>query len=252
MNPNLKATIRALRLSGLLNTLETRVQEASSNQLTHLEFLELLLLDEANIRKERAMKRRFKSAGLPMKKSLVDFDFGFNDSINKRQIMDLASCNFLRNLEDVLFLGPPGVGKTHLASSIALEAIRQNYAVLYRSIFDCVGEMMQAEALNEKPKLLRRYLKADLLIIDDMGLKTLPKTAAEHLFEIIMRRHQTRSTIMTSNRPVEEWGKLLGDVPTTSAILDRFLTSSTIIKITGQSYRIKTKIGKDVAENDIN
>jgi DNA replication protein DnaC len=243
MNTQLSSAMRQLKLSGMLATLDVRCQEAAGNNLTHAEFLELLIQDELNVRKDRSLKRRIKAADFRRLHSLVDFDFTFNPNINQRQIMGLATCNFIRDRGDILFLGPPGVGKTHLAVAIALEAIRQQFRVLYRSIFDCVGDMMQSETLNEKPRTLKKYLKADLLLIDDMGLKTLPKTAAEHLFEIIMRRHQVKSTIMTSNRPLEEWGKLLGDIPTTSAILDRFLATAEVVKITGRSYRVKGKTG---------
>jgi hypothetical protein len=133
----------------------------------------------------------------------------------------------------------PGVGKTHLAQAIGYEAIKMNFQVLYRSIFDLVRDFMKDEAFNQHDKTLRRYLNPELLIIDDFGLKQLPRNSGEHLFEVIMRRYENRSTIMTSNRPLEEWGKLLGDVPTAGAILDRFLHHAQTIAITGRSYRLK-------------
>lgn len=123
------------------------------------------------------------------------------------------------------------------------------HIVMYRSIFDTVSELNQAEAFNESDKALRRYLKPDLLIIDDMGLKKLPKQSGEYLFEIIMRRYELRSTVMTSNRPLEEWGKLLGDVPTATAILDRFLSRADVIQITGKSYRLKDTACKNKNED---
>jgi len=133
----------------------------------------------------------------------------------------------------------PGVGKTHLAQAIGYEAIKLNFHVLYRSIFDLVRDFLRDEAFNQQDRVLRKYLKPDVLIIDDMGLKALPKQSGEYLLEVVMRRHENRSTIMTSNRPIEDWGKLLGDVPSAGAILDRFLHHAQTIAITGRSYRLK-------------
>lgn len=133
----------------------------------------------------------------------------------------------------------PGVGKTHLAQALGYEAIKLNFQVLYRSIFDLVRDFLKDEAFNQQDRVLRRYLKPDLLIIDDMGLKALPKHSGEYLLEVVMRRYENRSTIMTSNRPIQDWGKLLGDVPAASAILDRFLHHAHTIAITGRSYRLK-------------
>lgn len=131
------------------------------------------------------------------------------------------------------------IGKTHLAQALGYEAIKMNFQVLYRSIFDLVRDFLKDEAFNQQDRVLRRYLKPDLLIIDDMGLKALPKHSGEYLLEVVMRRYENRSTIMTSNRPIQDWGKLLGDVPAASAILDRFLHHAQTIAITGRSYRLK-------------
>jgi DNA replication protein DnaC len=136
----------------------------------------------------------------------------------------------------------PGIGKTHLAQALGYEAIKQGREVLYRSIFDLVRDFMKDEAFKQQDRTLRRYLKPDLVIIDDMGLKALPKQSGEYLLEVIMRRYENRSTIMTSNRPLEDWGKLLSDVPTAGAILDRFLHHAITIAISGRSYRIKDSL----------
>ena len=136
-------------------------------------------------------------------------------------------------------IAPPGVGKSHLAQSIGQEAVKAGFVVLYRSVFDLVRELMMEPTRGAEGRLLKKYLKPDLLIIDDMGLKILPPQSGEILLEIIMRRYENRATIMTSNRPVEEWGKLLSYVPAASAILDRLLHHAEVIPITGRSYRLQ-------------
>jgi len=241
MNQTLTTTLRQLRLSGLSQTLEVRLQEAASNRLSHSEFLELILQDELNIRNQRMMERRNKAADFRDTRTLEDFDFTFNPAIKRKQIYDLAAGQFIREYRDVLLIGPPGVGKSHLVQAIGHQLIRMGFTVLYRSIFDLVRDLMEDQALGDNNRALSRFLKPDLLIVDDMGLKELPRKSGEYLFEIIMRRYEKRSTMMTSNRPIEEWGKLIGDVPSATAILDRFLHHAEIINITGRSYRLKDR-----------
>ena len=244
MNEGLQAALRQLRLSGLATTLEVRLQEASGNHLNHQEFLELILKDELTVRNNRQIERRMKAAGFRDQKTLEDFDWRFNNSLKRSQFYEMATGAFVRKATDYLLAGPPGVGKSHLIQAVGQQLVRLGFIVLYRSIFDVVHDFLQDELLSHDDRLMRKYLKPDLLLIDDMGMKQLPKRSGEYLFEIIHRRYELRSTVMTSNRPLEDWGKLIGDVPTATAILDRFLHHAEIVSITGRSYRLKDKAAK--------
>jgi DNA replication protein DnaC len=241
MNESLQRTLKKLRLSGMTQSLDVRLQEAAGNRLNHMEFLELILQDELLVRNERQIQRRVKAAAFRELRTLEDFDWQFNPSIKKKQIYDLATCQFINKGLDVCWLGPPGTGKSHLCQAIGYQGIKAGFTVRYRSVFDVRRDFLHEEAFADQDKVLTQYLKPDLLIIDDMGMKQLPKRSGEYLFEIIMRRYETKSTMMTSNRPLEDWGKLIGDVPSATAILDRFLHHAEIITITGRSYRLKDR-----------
>lgn len=239
MKDSLESTLRQLRLSGLTQTLDVRLQEAAGHNLSHAEFLELILQDELVVRDERQIQRRVKAAAFRELKPLDQFEWSFNPSLPKKQVFDLATCRFVREHRDALLIGPPGTGKSFIVQAVGYQAIKQGFTVLYRSIFDVVRDFLHDEVMGEDDKVLARYLRPDLLIVDDMGMKQLPRRSGEVLFEIIMRRYETRSTIMTSNRPLEDWGKLIGDVPSATAILDRFLHHAEVLSFSGKSYRLR-------------
>lgn len=234
----LASKLRHLRLSGMAEALAIRLVQAEAAPLPHLEFLELLVEDELRRRADRLFGRRLKQGEIAQIKELKDFDWAFNPKIPKPKVVELASARFVAQREDLLLIGPPGVGKSHIAIAIAIGAIRAGYRVLMRSAFDLSQDFLEAEALRQRKDLVQRLTKVDLLIIEDLGMKRLGPTAAEDLLEVFVRRHQKASTVVTTNRPTQDWGAFLGDVPAATAILDRFLAQAEIVQMPGKSYRM--------------
>ena len=238
MNPTLLSRLRHLRLSGMAEALPGRLTQATAASLPHLEFLELLVEDELRRRADRLFTRRVKQAEITQIKEIKDFDWAFNPKIPRTKLAELAAARFVALHEDVLLIGPPGVGKSHIATAIALGAIRAGYRVLVRSAFDLAQDFLEAEALQQRKQLVGRLTKIDLLVIEDFGMKRLGPNAAEDLLEVFVRRHERGSTLVTTNRPTQDWGVFLGDIPAATAILDRFLSHAELVQMQGKSYRM--------------
>ena len=239
--PELQRSLRQLRLGGMAAVLETRLRQAQAEPMAPIDLVSCLVSDELERRAERLLERRRKQAGFrDVNKTLDNFDFSFNPKMNRSVIFDLAACGFIARREDALFIGPGGTGKSHIAQAIGHAAIAQGYRVLYRETHVLLEELVEAVAEGTRKQHMDLLATVPLLIIDDFGMRKLPMTAAEDLLEIIMRRYERASTILTSNRPVDDWGKLLGDVAAVSSMLDRLLHHGHVLKCGPRSWRTKT------------
>ncbi len=228
------------KLSGIAKTLESRNQYAIEKGLSYLEFLELLLEDESINRQSNSFKKRFAKSKLDSSKTLECYDFTYQPELKKQDVLDVASCRFISEKKNIIFMGNPGVGKTHLANAIGIEALKKGYKVLFIHANDMVSRLVAAKGDGSYFTVLKQFLQVDLLIIDEVGFKKIPLNYVDEFFEIIRQRYETNSVIVTTNRPFEEWGNIFGDVVLASAIIDRLIHHSHIFKITGKSYRIKS------------
>ena len=236
----LDRALRQLRLGGIAAILETRLRQAQVEAMTPIDLISCLVSDELTRRGDRLLERRRKQAHFrDPQKTLDNFDFDFNKKMNRSLVFDLATGSFIAKHDDSLFLGPPGSGKSHLAQAIGQAAIQQGYRVLYRETQKLLEELADATIDGTRKEYMESLVSVPLLIIDDFGMRKLPLTAAEDLLEIIMRRYERASTLLTSNRPVEDWGKLLGDAAAVSAMLDRLLHHGHVLKCGPRSWRTR-------------
>ena len=235
----LKSRLRDFKLSGIYNSLEDRIAYANEKSLSHIELLELLFEDETNNRINNSYKKRYAKAKLPSHKTLEDFDFSFQPSIDKKIINDCATCNFIKEKKNIVFIGNPGAGKTHLSISIGVRALMKGFKVYFTSVAEMLQNLNASRADNSYYQKVSFYLTPDLLILDELGFKKLPGYSADDFFEIISKRYEKGSVIITTNKAFEQWGDIVADNVLASAIIDRIAHHSMVIKINGPSYRAK-------------
>lgn len=222
-------------------TLEIRLEQAGGDSVPYPEFLSLLLEDEIMNRQDNRRKGLYKAAHLPFEKGIEDFDFTFQPSIKKREILELATGNFLTAKTNILFIGQPGTGKTHLSVSLGLRALSSGKTVLFTALREMLDTLQQSRADFSFAKKIQCFLKPDLLILDELGYKSLSGQAVQDFFEVIARRYEKKATIITSNRNISEWDKIFLDKTLTTALLDRLLHHCHVIEIKGESYRMKKR-----------
>ena len=237
----LRENLTSLKMRNTLEILDNYLEMAIKDNLNVVDVLDHIFAEEAKSKRRRAYEHQVQMSGFPLKKSLADFDFTFQPSIDKRQIDELATMRFLENGENVVFLGPPGVGKTHLATALGLVAASHRFSTYYVNCQHLVEQLKKAHFENRLPDKLRVLAKYKLLIIDEIGYLSMDLQGANLFFQLITRRYEKVSTIFTSNKTFSQWNEVFADLTIASAILDRVLHHCTVIHIKGESYRLKER-----------
>jgi DNA replication protein DnaC len=237
--PELHRALRALRLSGMIATLEARAMQVAQHETNFLEAFSWLVQDELDRRRSRLLDRRFSTSGLPERKDLKDFDWTYNPKVPKRDVLELATLKFIEAREGALLIGQPGTGKCHCAKAFAQLAVQHGYKVFYREAHVLIEEINEARELGELRKYRAQLTSSELLVIDDLFLRKLPVNAGDELADVLMSRYEKSSVVITSNRGVDDWGKLLGDVVVVAPLLDRIMHRGHLLKFEGKSWRLK-------------
>lgn len=243
MNTAMLNNLKDLKLSGVIKTLDTRLEEAIKSNLSFLEFFELLVQDEVTNRTGNANRKRLQRAKFRQHKTIEEFNFSYQPSISRQMIYNLATCEFIRKRENIAFIGPPGTGKSHLGTAIGIKAVHQGYTVIFTTVSHMLEELYISRADNSFNQKLKKYTIPDLLILDELGLKKLNQNSVDDFYEIIAHRYEQKSTIVTSNKSFDEWGRILFDPVLATAILDRFVHHCHFVTIKGESYRMKERQG---------